>query len=616
MTERPKPSMQNFFPFRRESNPWSRLPVSYRGAIVIAIPALCLVATLIAWIWSRQAGLEQARQIQQKEAIIMESDRVLILLLDAETGIRGYDLSGDRTFLEPYQFSVAKLPGAIASLQKLTRDDSQQAQQAKAIAKLVQNQTQVLAQRLRSLEMQNPKKIQSQYNQTSLEGAKTSMDRIRAALNRLERQAQTQLESQQKEHQRIENTTTAIQWLAVFAGVIAYPAAVYLFVQLDRELKEREVQLVESKEFVEAITSNMVDGVITLNKDHQIATINPAAIVMFGYSAEEMLGKHWTMWLIEPSLSDLEKEVQFRHWQERFTYGELFWQATGYCKQGDAFPIEIAIAKMNLDDSWIAIIRDTSEREEAAERLSARAEELSYLGAVLAKTNLALQRQNQELDRFAYVASHDLKAPLRAIANLSVWLEEDLESKLTPEGERMMHLLRGRVHRLEALIDALLAYSRIGRFHSVPEETDVTLLLQEIVNYLAPPPRFTIEIDVKIPVLVTKKQLLREVFLNLIKNAIEHNNNDDAWVKISVRDFDEYYEFAIADNGPGIAPEFHQKIFTIFQTLQARDVVEKTGIGLSLVKKILEVEGGTIRVESQLGKGATFYFTWHKAIAR
>jgi PAS domain S-box-containing protein len=609
MTKPAKISIQNFSPFRRESNSWSRLPVSYRGAIVIAIPALCLVATLVAWIWSRQAGLEQTQQIQQKEAIIAESARAIVLLLDAETGIRGYELSRDRAFLAPYESAVTQLPSAIDNLQKLTKNDPQQTQQVNAIALLVQNQRKILEQRLRSLERQNFR------NSTSLERAKNSMDRLRVALNHLETQAQKQLEITQTKHQSIENTTTAIQWVAVLAGVIAYPAAVYLFVQLDRELKEREIQLVESKEFVEAVTTNIVDGVITLNYDQKIATVNPAALKMFGYSADEMLGKHWTMGVIDPSLPDAEKERQISLWNERLAHSYLFLQTRGYRKQGDAFAIEISVGKMNLEDSWIAIIRDTSEREEVAEQLNARAEELSYLSTILTKANLNLQRQNQELDRFAYVASHDLKAPLRAIANLSEWIEEDLENKLTSEGERMMQLLRGRVYRLESLIDGLLAYSRIGRYHSVPEETDVVRLLQEILNYLNPPASFTIEVDVKIPLLITKKQLLREVFLNLIRNAIEHNNRKDGWVKISVQDFGEYYEFAIADNGPGIAAEYHQKIFTIFQTLQARDVVEKTGIGLSLVKKILEVEGGTIRIESQLGKGAIFYFTWRKSIA-
>jgi PAS domain S-box-containing protein len=261
---------------------------------------------------------------------------------------------------------------------------------------------------------------------------------------------------------------------------------------------------------------------------------------------------------------------------------------------------------------WVGICTDIHEHKAAEAALKHRAEELTYLTAVLAQTNAALERRNQELDQFAYVASHDLKAPLRAIANLSEWIEEDISDTLNQENRHQMNLLRGRVHRMEALIDGLLQYSRVGRIATEAEPVNVTNLVVEVLNVIAPPPEFTITLKPGMPTLVTQRLPLLQVFSNLIGNGIKHHHRTDGQVTISVKDQGRFYEFAVADDGPGIAPQYHEKVFAIFQTLHARDRVENTGIGLAIVKKIVESQGGRIRLESEEGQGATFYFTWSK----
>jgi light-regulated signal transduction histidine kinase (bacteriophytochrome) len=248
---------------------------------------------------------------------------------------------------------------------------------------------------------------------------------------------------------------------------------------------------------------------------------------------------------------------------------------------------------------------------QAENKLKARADELAKLNTVFfAKTNVTLENRNRELDQFTYVVSHDLKAPLRAIANLSEWLEEDLEDKLTEDTKKQMDLLRGRVHRMEALINGLLQYSRVGRIKGDLQTVDVGALLAEVLDSLDPPSEFTIKIEGEMPTLVTEPLPLQQVFINLISNAIKHHHRSDGKIIISVKEQEKFYQFAVADDGPGIAPEYHQKIFGIFQTLTARDLQENTGIGLSIVKKIIEHQGGKIRVESTVGQGTTFYFTW------
>lgn len=257
---------------------------------------------------------------------------------------------------------------------------------------------------------------------------------------------------------------------------------------------------------------------------------------------------------------------------------------------------------------------DVSERKTAEALLRTRANELTRINAVLLQTTALLEQRNQELDQFAYVASHDLKAPLRAIANLSAWIEEDLGEILPPENQHQMQLLRGRVNRMEALINALLAYSRVGRVETPLEPVDVGDLVYRVLQDLAPPETFTIDISPDLPNFRAKRLPLSQVFANLLSNSIKYCDRSDAHLTIEVEDDGQYYAFSVSDNGPGIDPRYHNKIFVIFQTLESRDRVESTGIGLSIVRKIVEGEGGKVTLISQVGQGATFRFTWPKAL--
>ncbi|KYF74805.1 hypothetical protein BE11_49730 [Sorangium cellulosum] len=224
----------------------------------------------------------------------------------------------------------------------------------------------------------------------------------------------------------------------------------------------------------------------------------------------------------------------------------------------------------------------------------------------------ALERSNKELDQFAYVASHDLKAPLRGIANLTQWIEEDLAGTIEGESREHMSLLRGRVRRMEALIDGILDYSRAGRMRHEVEAVDVGQVLADVIELIAPAPGASVEVAPGLPALRTERIPLQQVFMNLIGNALKHARRADARVRVGHRDAGPHHEFFVEDNGPGIAPEFHDRVWGLFQTLEARDKVEGTGIGLSVVKKIVESRGGHIWIDSSPGQGATFRFTWQK----
>jgi light-regulated signal transduction histidine kinase (bacteriophytochrome) len=223
-----------------------------------------------------------------------------------------------------------------------------------------------------------------------------------------------------------------------------------------------------------------------------------------------------------------------------------------------------------------------------------------------------LEQSNRELDQFAYVASHDLKAPLRGIANLSTWIAEDLGDRLTDESREHVRLLQGRVHRMEALIDGILAYSRAARVRTAPELIDTGALVREVIELLAPAGDVVIDVPSDMPTIDAERVPLQQVFMNLISNAVKYTRVERPDVRIQVgwRAGRESYEFFVRDNGPGIAPEYHERVWGIFQTLQARDKVEGTGIGLAVVKRIIESRGGSVWLESSPGNGSTFGFSW------
>jgi signal transduction histidine kinase len=228
------------------------------------------------------------------------------------------------------------------------------------------------------------------------------------------------------------------------------------------------------------------------------------------------------------------------------------------------------------------------------------------------RSNRALARSNRDLNQFAYVASHDLKAPLRAISSLSTWIEEDLRDKIDDQGREHLRLMRSRIDRMSSLIEGILGYSRAGR------ETELTEvktrdLIEELKDQQQLPAGVTLEVlPGPWPVLHTQRVQLVQVWSNLIGNACKHGVPSGGRVELGCdRDAESQLPyFWVRDSGPGIEPAYQRKIFELFQRLVSRDKVEGAGIGLSVVRKLVDGNGGRVWVESQPGDGTTFKFTW------
>lgn len=382
--------------------------------------------------------------------------------------------------------------------------------------------------------------------------------------------------------------------------------------RLQQEISERqqaEEALQESEARFRRLAENAKDMIYRISlPDGQYEYISPAVETITGYTPQEIyqssqfivqvIHPDWKSYFAEAWQNLMHGEVPpYYEYQILHKSGETRWlnERNVLIRDGNGNPI--AMEGIATD------ITDRKQAEEQVHRLNAELEQRVH------QRTTELEAANNELQSFAYIVSHDLKAPLRAIAKLSQWLLEDYGSAFDDQGQEMVTLLINRVKRLDNLIDGILEYSRIGRVASYIEPIDLNRLVPEICDLLMPPPNIQITLTQKLPVILGDIARIQQIFANLIGNAIKFMDKPWGIITIGCEEAGSDWRFSVSDNGPGICAQYHDKIFQIFQTLHSRDEFESTGIGLTIVKKIVESYGGKIWIESIMGQGSTFYFT-------
>ena len=361
--------------------------------------------------------------------------------------------------------------------------------------------------------------------------------------------------------------------------------------------KRAEEALAGQSARLAAIVETAVDAIITIDERGTIDSFNPAAERLFGYARNEVLGKNVSR--LMPSPYHEEHDGYLAHY---LTTGEkrvigLGREVVAQRKDGTTFPMLLAVSEMRVGNRrmFTGIVHDITLRKQAEERQALLIREL--------------ESANEELKNFAYVVSHDLKAPLRAIATLADWISTDQSEKLDADGKEHLRLLIQRTRRMDSLIDGILQYSRVGRVREVVVAVDVNEIVEEALAMLAPPPHIHVEVASDLPTVRAERTRMLQVFQNLLSNAIKYLDKPEGLIRVDCVGHDQEWEFSVSDNGPGIETRHFKRIFQLFQTLAPKDRVESTGVGLSLVKKIVEMYGGRVWIESQPGAGSTFFFT-------
>ena len=387
----------------------------------------------------------------------------------------------------------------------------------------------------------------------------------------------------------------------------AYDGARLLIRDISEEqaAEERQANLLQRLQENEArtrtILESALDGVIIINEAGAIEEWNAMAQEIFGWERADILGKRLAETIVPHSFRAGHNQGMARYHETRVprVLNQRI-EIEGLHRSGRVFPIELSIVPVHLDTRtyFSAFVRDITQQKAEIARREALLKELA--------------KANEELKDFAYIVSHDLKAPLRAISSLAHWLESDYAEAFDDSGKEQMHLLQGRVQRMQDLIDGILEYSRVGQVNLKPEPVPLGSLIAEVLKNLEVPAHITVDVQQDLPTLLINRTSLYQVFQNLIFNAIRYMDKPVGRIEVGWQPDDAqagYAQFWVRDNGPGIDPRFHERIFRIFQTLQPRDQLEATGVGLSIVRKLVHLYEGRIWVASQVDQGSTFYLT-------
>jgi PAS domain S-box-containing protein len=580
-------------------------------AQIALLPAVLLAILVLIFLLQLGSLVRAARLVSHTDQVLRQVGTIEELLLDQQLSLRGYLVTGEPAYLDDYRAGVATVDRQFGVLNELIADNPSQVARLSEIDRAYRDWIE-FAQTVPA----------AREAGTSADALTASASRVRAVRDGLDSFDRTEQELLATRNAEVERSTRTIV-LTSIAGVVIVGGLLSLAIWRQMrslagvyegalaQSQQQSAMLKESETLFRSLANAMPKVVWTTYPDGNVAFVNQRWYDYTGATPEGVTGWDWTA----PFHPD-DRERFVARWRGSLE-GEGPFEAECRFRRVDGeyrWHLMRVVPVLDSEDHvtyWVGAGTDIDDHRRAEAALRERTQRL-------AQATKALADRNRELDQFAYVTSHDLKAPLRGIANLAQWIEEDLGDLATGDIRQQLDLLRGRVQRMEALIDGILQFSRVGRVRETLEPVDVGALLAETVDLLSPPPSFTVEIGPGMPTLIAERTRLQQVFQNLISNALKHHDRADGRIEVQVRDGDDpgYYEFTVRDDGPGIAPQYHERIFGIFQTLRPRDQVEGSGLGLALVKKIVEHHGGRIWLESAEGCGTAFHFTWPRQTGR
>ncbi|MCB9730304.1 MAG: PAS domain S-box protein [Deltaproteobacteria bacterium] len=408
--------------------------------------------------------------------------------------------------------------------------------------------------------------------------------------------------------------TAGVSWLTVFAMIPAVPRALARPspAELTRAEQARARAEADSRRTERHFKSAFFDaptGMALLGRDGVCVTVNAALCVSLGATEDELVGRRLRdMFLPEDRAAQgdgiegvCQGEIERYRGTKRIldAEGETLWLDVSASAVRDDEPGEFIV--VHLVDVTEQIAAEASLRH-LNEALEAR----------IAERTAELQRSNEELERFGYAAAHDLKAPLRAIANLNQWIAEEQAAGNEERAQEYRALLHGRVMRMKRLVDDLLGYARAAHVEELVGTTNLAEAVEAAIEQVRPPPEVSVEVEASLPSVEAARGPLQQIFANLIGNALKHGAPTVRHIRISVDDAGEFWQLAVADDGPGIPAEHRERVFEMFHTLRPRDEVEGSGLGLSLVRRTVMSRGGSVSLAETEGGGCTVRVLWPK----
>lgn len=378
---------------------------------------------------------------------------------------------------------------------------------------------------------------------------------------------------------------------------------------LRAELTRLRRQFSENRQRLHAVFETVIEGIITIDDAGIIDTANEAAGRLFGYDRDEMLGRNVNMLMPEPFHSEHDGYIQnYLRTREAKIIG-IGREVVGRKKDGSTFPMYLSVSEVKFEDRrmFTGFVQDLTERKDHEEKEARWREELERK---VQQRTAELALANQELENFTYTISHDLRTPLRGIRNYVDFLREDLGTNIQGESREDLQRLGQAADELELMVQELLEYSRIGRSDIETEEVDVADLIDSIRSALEFSSEHEVRVEGELPHLWAPRSLLRQIFQNLIENGLRYNTSEKPCVTISARpdrrDGRPGWTFEVADNGIGIPPQYHEKVFAMFQRLHGQKDYAGTGIGLAGVRKAVQFLDGAVELESDAGRGSLF----------
>ncbi len=552
--------------------------------------------------------------LELTQRVIDGTDQLLALLKDAETGQRGFLLTGQDRYLAPYRQALIQVPAALHTLDALAKQRPDQAGRLRALAPLVKTKLDELQQ---TIDVRQQKGAAAALAIVLSDSGRISMDQIRqlcsqmraAAFKRLARYSAAS-RSSAKELELLGTLGSLGIFALLVLSRINLQAAVHRRQELIENLRESEARTAEARDWFHTTIASIGDGVIATDSMGKVSFMNRAAESLTGWTQEQAVGLPVEQIFVidnEETRETLANPIS-RALREGRTAG-LDRQACLTHRNGRRIPIDNSASPIRRLDGSIAgavmVFRDISQEREAERQKKKAADDLARHSALL-------ERKNAELEQFAYAASHDLREPLRTISAYAELMRRDKDCTHSEKCLSYLGSVISAVRRMDQLIDALLQYSKAGEsdgdaFHVVQIDQVVNATIESLNGSIAAN-QAVITRDT-LPAIAGDEIHLEQVFQNLISNALKYRRDAPPHIHIAAHKNGGEWLFTVSDNGQGIPAEYRTQIFGLFKRVHRQDH-SGSGIGLATCKKIVERYGGHIWVDSEVGKGSAFFFTW------